>query len=533
MAESTAVEMDVMTILRPYSGALVFLIIVYFARMAYNKIMGVKPTSTTKSRPRTRANAFVPRASLLDLAGGSILTPWSQPTIPGVIDTKLFGWYSLSTVALLGWVVNRILLNIVEHNGPLQHPKHLEVALEHLPEVFVVMSCMHGFSYAAFFLELACQKLSIDRDSTFALATQHTIQAVLVLGGMWSVAVMPYLAISGKGGICAFTMINYMKMHSYIEVQRKIWCAKKIAESSHSSTTKDSHKREGILQELEAKYHYKSGAIRHLELDDLKEVLMGAISDQAKLKGAAKEYPREPVAGFLDFATYMWMPCLVYEWKFPRNEKIRWWYVVEKSVMVICLFASMWMVMDTFFFPTFAAITQLHPVRAVYQLALPMILMVVLIFFLIFEAILNCLGELTRFADRQFYDLWWNSTTFDEFARTWNKPVHEFLLRHVYIELTVRQGASRSASLAITFLFSMLLHEVIFAALFRMIRPWFLMFGLTQLPLNVLMSNPIFKKTRLGNFIFWYGLFTGIPLISVLYTREYCAVKGNCDTSTM
>lgn len=28
------------------------------------------------------------------------------------------------------------------------------------------------------------------------------------------------------------------------------------------------------------------------------------------------------------------------------------------------------------------------------------------------------------FADREFYQDWWNSTSWDEFARKWNKPVH-------------------------------------------------------------------------------------------------------------
>ena len=136
--------------------------------------------------------------------------------------------------------------------------------------------------------------------------------------------------------------------------------------------------------------------------------------------------------------------------------------------------------------------------------------------------------RLTRFADRRFYDDWWNSTTFDEFARNWNKPVHEFLLRHVYIELSARRGTSRGLAVAMIFAWSMLLHEVIFVVCFRMLRPWFTMFGLSQLPLNNLMRTPLFKGTRLGSVIFWYGLISGIPLLSALYAREYCSTEGHC-----
>ena len=28
------------------------------------------------------------------------------------------------------------------------------------------------------------------------------------------------------------------------------------------------------------------------------------------------------------------------------------------------------------------------------------------------------------FADREFYQDWWNSTSWDQFSRKWNKPVH-------------------------------------------------------------------------------------------------------------
>lgn len=58
--------------------------------------------------------------------------------------------------------------------------------------------------------------------------------------------------------------------------------------------------------------------------------------------------------------------------------------------------------------------------------------MYLLVFYIIWDAILNAIAELTRFSDREFYGPWWNSVTWDQFARDWNVPVHRFLLRHVY-----------------------------------------------------------------------------------------------------
>ena len=37
-----------------------------------------------------------------------------------------------------------------------------------------------------------------------------------------------------------------------------------------------------------------------------------------------------------------------------------------------------------------------------------------LAFYVIFECVLNVFAEVTRFADRGFYDAWWNSTTLDQ-----------------------------------------------------------------------------------------------------------------------
>ena len=56
------------------------------------------------------------------------------------------------------------------------------------------------------------------------------------------------------------------------------------------------------------------------------------------------------------------------------------------------------------------------------------------------------------FADRQFYDDWWNSTSWDEFSRKWNRPVHTFLLRHVYASSMSSYKLTRQSAMFFTFL---------------------------------------------------------------------------------
>ena len=64
-------------------------------------------------------------------------------------------------------------------------------------------------------------------------------------------------------------------------------------------------------------------------------------------------------------------------------------------------------------------------------------------------------------------------------------------------------------------------------SMFKAVSPWLGLFSATQLPLIQMMRISVFKGKRLGNLIVWFGLVTGIPLITVLYSMNYCA-NGNC-----
>ena len=138
--------------------------------------------------------------------------------------------------------------------------------------------------------------------------------------------------------------------------------------------------------------------------------------------------------------------------------------------------------------------------------------------YVLFESLLNLLAELTYFADRGFYSHWWNSTSWDQYARSWNKPVHIFLLRHVYHSSLSSFTISRSVATLITFLLSALVHELLMFVLFKKLRGYLLLMQMSQIPL-VWLSRTRYLKGRegLGNLIFWVGMFTGPSLLCSLY----------------
>lgn len=132
------------------------------------------------------------------------------------------------------------------------------------------------------------------------------------------------------------------------------------------------------------------------------------------------------------------------------------------------------------------------------------------IFYIIFECVCTGFAELSYFADREFYQDWWNSTSWDQFSRKWNKPVHTFLLRHVYASTMKGWRLSRWGATIVTFLLSALCHELVMAVVSKKIRPYLFLLQMVQLPLVALSRVPIIKRNRtLGNIVFWIGLMAG------------------------
>lgn len=81
-------------------------------------------------------------------------------------------------------------------------------------------------------------------------------------------------------------------------------------------------------------------------------------------------------------------------------------------------------------------------------------------FFALFQSFLNALAEIMKFGDREFYTDWWNSPSVGTYWRTWNKPVYQFMKRHVFSPLIGRGWSSANASIAV-FVFSGVLHELL------------------------------------------------------------------------
>lgn len=231
-----------------------------------------------------------------------------------------------------------------------------------------------------------------------------------------------------------------------------------------------------------------------------------------------------------NFVEWTCLPTLVYDLEYPRQDKVNWWYVAEKSAATLGVIWTMIIISQAYIYPVVVETQRQREAGmslderwkefpwVVSDMLFPMLLEQLLSWYVIWECLLNVLAEVTRFADRGFYGAWWNSVSFDQYARDWNRPVHNFLLRHVYHSSISFFHLSKMQATFFTFFLSAVVHEVLMFCLFKKVRGYLFMFQLTQLPLAAFSKIKFMRgKDTLGNVIFWFGLFIGPSVITSLY----------------
>jgi hypothetical protein len=229
---------------------------------------------------------------------------------------------------------------------------------------------------------------------------------------------------------------------------------------------------------------------------------------------------------FTNFMYFLRAPTFIYEENYPRTPSFRISYFILKLLKALFSITLMYYIYTEHIEITIPHILTTPIIHLVIQLYMPTCIFCFTAFYLIFECVLPGYAELATFGDRQFYDDWWNSTDLEEFNRRWNKVVHLFLYKHVYLEIHLRYKFSANVSKIATFLFSAILHEFCLCVMIRLFRPY--MFGLmmTQIPLLYL-GKKFLKNTTFGNLFFWFSLLIGNCLIFILYNKSYLLTYGH------
>ncbi|KAI1358374.1 MBOAT family protein [Xylaria arbuscula] len=260
------------------------------------------------------------------------------------------------------------------------------------------------------------------------------------------------------------------------------------------------------------------------EIDALGEELKGTATQQK----ASHHHPNN--LSLANHYEYIFLPTVVYELAYPRSDSINFLYVAEKAAATFGVIFVMIMISQTFIYPVVIRTVAMKEMGystaqrfaefpwLLSDLVFPFMMEYLLAWYLIWETVLNILAELTFFADRSFYDAWWNSVSWDQFARDWNRPVHNFLLRHVYHSSISTMRVNKHTATLITFFLSACVHELLMWCIFKKLRGYLLAMQMFQLPLVRLSRTRWLRdKKVLGNAIFWTGILTGPSLLCSLY----------------
>jgi len=226
---------------------------------------------------------------------------------------------------------------------------------------------------------------------------------------------------------------------------------------------------------------------------------------------------------------YFWFaPTLCYELNFPRSGRIRKMFLLRRALEVIVGTNITLALVQQWIIPSvvnslipFSNMDWTRAMERILKLALPNHLIWLTFFYLLFHSFLNTMGEILSFADRNFYNDWWNSDDIVVFWKTWNLPVHRWAVRHLYKPL-LNSGVSAKNASFVVFFISAALHEYLVSVPLRMFKYYAFAGMLCQIPLMfVSFQAKFYVGKRAGNLLVWMSLILGQPLALMMYYHDF------------
>lgn len=343
---------------------------------------------------------------------------------------------------------------------------------------------------------------------------------------------------SGRVFLVLHGLVMLMKMHSYAFYNGYMWqifnelhlSQKYLDRLHHKDLTvpkdKDAEKIELMLLQSVRFCKFELDFQAKSNVPKLATVSENDSENNLAVSQKPTSFPNNiTLFNFFEFTMF---PTLVYAMNLPRTKRIRCSYVFEKTCGVFGIIFLMAYVAQNWMYPivqTAVSCRELPTSEKVreYPFILldmipPFLMEYIFTFLLIWDSILNVIAELSRYADRDFYGPWWSCTDWSEYARIWNRPVHKFLLRHVYHSSLSVLKLSKSQAMLMTFMLSSIVHELVMYVIFRSLRGYLLLLQMSQIPLVMLSHTKYLRNKRvLGNVICWFGFISGPSMICTLY----------------
>ncbi|KAH9421690.1 Diacylglycerol O-acyltransferase 1 [Dermatophagoides pteronyssinus] len=221
---------------------------------------------------------------------------------------------------------------------------------------------------------------------------------------------------------------------------------------------------------------------------------------------------------------FIYLPTNCYQCNFPMKKSRNFTFMFRCFIEFIflielsCVLIQQWIIIpleDRHFNPSETTVSQFLLQWS--KMSLATITIWLLGFYCIFQSLANLMAEILCFADRHFYDDWWNSRTISEFWRRWNLPIHRWLKRHLFYP-TLYQGYSHFQATFLVFIFSGIFHEYFVSVPLGRICIHFFFGMCSQILFEMLAKN--IRSWHLANALVWLSLILGQPLLILLYYND-------------
>lgn len=309
-------------------------------------------------------------------------------------------------------------------------------------------------------------------------------------------------SLMGASTVCFFYSILFLKLWSY--VQTNMWCR----------------------QSYQIKQYNPRERRPSITLAQLQNGQFDELNEQDEDVPVLVHYPDNLC--YKDLFYFLCAPTLCYELNFPRTTRVRKRFLLKRILEVVFGVNVVMALFQQWIIPSvrnslipFSNMDVGLATERLLKLALPNHLVWLCLFYLLFHSFLNAIGEIIHFADRSFYNDWWNSNNIDTFWRTWNMPVHRWCVRHLYIPVVKMGYSSRQAS-TIVFLISAFFHEYLVSVPLQTYKIWAFLGMMGQIPLSAISKSV--ERTlgpRMGNIIVWASIILGQPLCIMMYYHDY------------
>ena len=308
-------------------------------------------------------------------------------------------------VSPAGWI--RFIVGDLGHEGDILNKFPVLYLLGYIPVPVI----------NAFILEKMLAHSHLDWSSASLL---HSLNLAFTLAiPVVTINSLPCGIVSAMIACMSYTCL-VLKLVSYIQVNK--WCRDKQRRGFlvNSNGKGDFLRRERMKSLINVNDAVTAGRVESSEDE----------TEKADSESKLVRWPQNINAK--DLSYFMVAPTLCYELNFPKTSRKRKFFLFRRVLEVILgtnlmlALIQQWMVPNVInSLVPFHSLNWPLTIERLLKLSLPNHVIWLIFFYIYFHSFLNTLGELLNFADRSFYQDWWNATNLEMFWQSWNPPVHK------------------------------------------------------------------------------------------------------------